>query len=180
MLHGWVAVDQQQLAHADAGVEIQLVAAAVTGAGDLDTEVGPATPMRVAVAGSAVGENHDHVRDAVIVQPTRLTIAHVGPGVHARGTLQPNRNLKNGRQPALKILMLVIRQWRHHIHALPYLVITIQPGRLALSLHLLFYCWIENHQCHDDLRYALVKLPWQGRLAHAFSIEGAWARRPCH
>jgi hypothetical protein len=48
-----VAVDQQQLAHADVGVEVELLAAAVGGADDFDDEIG-AGPDNRAVAGAAV------------------------------------------------------------------------------------------------------------------------------
>ena len=75
-----MAVDEQQLADADFGIERQLAAAAVAAADHLDGEIDRPGPILALVLSRTTGENYNDIRSTIILRPSLDAIAHVHAG----------------------------------------------------------------------------------------------------
>ena len=98
-----IAVDYQQFADADAGVEINLLAALITTAGDFDGKIRSAKPMREAIFGFvAIKENQD-IGAAIVAGPIIVLIRNVRAGLNPAQTPIFNQVAKDDRQFCLNI-----------------------------------------------------------------------------
>jgi hypothetical protein len=127
-----LAVDQEQLFHADFRIKVELLSRAIARADNFHGEVGPPQPMTLLVDRRIPREKDDDIGAAIILSPMVLPIADV------RATSnEPKARLADGRFDGItdlgrNFLVLVVREWRHDIDSIPDLVEAVGAGRPPL------------------------------------------------